>query len=63
MKWISVKDRLPEEDGWVLVYEDGAMNCAMFHGKRFYDATYANCYNIIVEKITHWTPLPKPPKT
>ena len=62
--WISVEDRLPsEDDNWCLVYADGAINCMMHRGGGvFYDATYSPCHNISIEDITHWMPLPEPPK-
>lgn len=53
--WISVKDRLPEKDEYVLCFcniGDGFQ--AIFHyGKeRKFDGT----------AVTHWMPLPEPPK-
>jgi hypothetical protein len=62
-KWTSVEDKLPDSDNWVLVYADGAINCAMFTPKHgFYDATHALGYNVNVPLITHWMPLPEAPK-
>ena len=54
-EWISVKDRLPEKDEYVLCFcniGDGFQ--AIFHyGKeRKFDGT----------AVTHWMPLPKPPE-
>ena len=62
-KWISVDDRLPEDDSDTLAYlqigEEG----------RIYPANYAkgvwfDCiFNTPVTKsTTHWMPLPEPPK-
>ena len=53
--WISVKDRLPEKDEYVLCFcniGDGFQ--AIFHyGKeRKFDGT----------AVTHWMPLPEPPE-
>lgn len=68
-RWISVKDRLPEEEGWYLVYttpnrEHKSINKAMFcivcaRGNvesywRFAGGYWAN--------VTHWMHLPQPPK-
>lgn len=58
MKWISVKDRLPESvnppvltfggDGWVIGgYDDD--NCCWFSD-----------WDTIIKKVTHWMPLPQP---
>lgn len=63
-KWISVEDRLPEYFKSVLIYCPTNVN--------IYDA-YLDMHcmwrffnygagQIISEKVTHWMPLPKPPK-
>ena len=60
--WISVKDRLPEESGYVLTYNG---NCdVLSFSKRWqkfnaYDALN-NADNAI--DVTHWQRLPEPPK-
>ena len=61
-EWISVNDRLPEDDSNVLAYlpigEEG----------RIYPANYAkgvwwDCiFNTPAQVTTHWMPLPQPPK-
>ena len=62
-EWISVEDRLPEDESDVLAYlsigEEG----------RIYPANYAkgvwfDCiFNApVTESTTHWMPLPEPPK-
>ena len=71
-KWISVKDRLPEVDVQVIVFAVGKYDCFIGttthaistmldrpSGKRwavpwqYFDVDY---------EITHWMPLPEPPK-
>ena len=55
-KWIDVKDGLPEKADWYLVYaENQRPFVAYFKGKTF---PLNNHYH----KITHWMPLPEPPK-
>jgi Protein of unknown function (DUF551) len=65
MEWISVKDRLPdkgEEVGYVFdgknirrdVYAPG------FNGK--WETENSMGWYVTVENITHWMPLPEPPK-
>lgn len=55
-EWISVKDRLPETAGWYLVFYNGStMQVAFFKGRKW---PFDNHYH----KITHWMPLPEPPK-
>ena len=57
-KWISVKDRLPEEEGlyWVAVVNDHERKyskTAWYHG-------HGNWF--LRQKVTHWQYLPQPPK-
>ena len=62
-EWISVKDRLPEEKVNCIVYyqhayrdNDGywAIGFCFYDGEKFrIDLLY---------KVTHWMPLPEPPK-
>ena len=63
MEWISVKDRLPEEKVNCIVHyqhsycdNDGywAIGFCCYDGEKFqFDPAY---------KVTHWMPLPEPPK-
>ena len=57
--WISVRDRLPEEGQSVLIhYVDGWMPVAhLFNGK-----WYASGGETSWLSVTHWMPLPEPPK-
>ena len=61
-EWISVKDRLPEENTEVLIY------CKTNSGKEVFFVDKI-CYfrglpiwQVWSEKVTHWMPLPEPPK-
>lgn len=72
MRWISVEDRLPEHRKSVLVYcpEFDNIYCADYRskeddifsliGKWFYFEQGVG--NIILEEVTHWMALPRPPK-
>jgi hypothetical protein len=60
-EWISAKDRLPEDDRNVLVYDD--------HDIQFWVAWHDECHNNWytqegdrVYGVTHWMPLPQLPK-
>lgn len=53
--WISVKDRLPDEIGKVLVIDNGKVDINSWAGK-YEGWYYAN------KNITHWMPFPEPPK-
>ena len=79
-EWISVKDRLPEEDGSYLVYSNSFGNHKSVKLRWFAkDAEMAGAYDIAGQKnvwylydsecgyisinsVTHWMPLPEPPK-
>jgi hypothetical protein len=68
-EWISVTERLPEEEGWYLVYttpnrEHKSINKAMFckgyawgNFEPYWRGAGGHWAN-----VTHWMPLPQPPK-
>ncbi len=68
MEWISVKDRLPEIDIEVLVYDtcDGIQLC--IYRKNKYDNEFdfhlsgCSCCAPNLSDITHWSYLLKEPK-
>lgn len=60
-QWVSVKDRLPETFEDVLVFnsnEETVITIGFFHELKWH------IYEIhdFSELVTHWMPLPKPPK-
>jgi len=62
MKWRPI-ETAPEKGAWALVYADGAINCAYVqHGKLPDDWTLPQSPNVIPQYVTHWMPLPPPPK-
>lgn len=69
-EWISVEDRLPEDDGDVLAIvsgyptpnitlEDVLVVAAFYEGEGWYIEEYPDWDNPI---ITYWMPLPEPPE-
>lgn len=72
MEWISVKDRLPEmpsekvKEGFVqmqvLVLHDDEIQFVWYQPdeKQFYDTH--GLFGTEVYGVTHWMPLPEPPK-
>lgn len=62
-KWISVKESLPEEGVTVLVYNKGSYEyfTAEYCPTTFND-WISSFYRFNSDDITHWMPLPKPPK-
>ena len=66
-EWISVKDRLPEysNDGFadaVLVTDGFLQHMAYFVGGEWRFAESGEIKEPMWYRITHWMPLPKPPK-
>jgi hypothetical protein len=70
MKWIACKEKLPKEDGeYVLAWPSGG-SCEVhefyFHMGHFYfykDGIYGLSEGRLIHQyVTHWMPLPKPPK-
>ncbi len=61
-KWISVEERLPENEYEVLVYTDryGGRTEFAYYVRRF-EAWYQN-FCLLIPNVTHWIPLPKQPK-
>lgn len=58
-RWISVKDRLPEEKQSVLVhYVDGWMPIAFLINGKWYQSGGETSWL----SVTHWMPLPEAPK-
>ncbi len=64
MEWISINERLPPEDEWVLVC--GGKRYSSFMVARWTRSDewlIESCSDIInIYPPTHWTPLPDPPK-
>ena len=60
-QWISVKDRLPEEDQEVLIYDWPSRSTCIFWKSRklAHQWELSNGRNC---NPTHWMPLPEPPK-
>lgn len=59
-KWISAKDKLPKHEENVLLYFGKFMGVGYYDeaDQSFYDA--ADDYELV--NVTHWMPLPEPPK-
>lgn len=60
MSWISVGFRLPKYDTHFLAYTE----CGLMHVQFFWAATKENMFGRKKGgmSITHWMPLPEPPK-
>lgn len=61
MKWITVKDRLPEEWTFVLAYNEKLMLTRGFAIQYWVEFTDQNA-KWFKKNFSHWMPLPKPPK-
>lgn len=69
-EWISVDERLPENDVMVIGYTpcDGFMFVGYYNEEPKYDwkvwriVTAMRSTKVMKKKVTHWLPLPQPPK-
>lgn len=69
-EWISADERLPENDVMVIGYTpcDGFMFVGYYHEEPKYDwkewriITAMRSTKVMKKKVTHWLPLPQPPK-
>jgi hypothetical protein len=65
-KWISVKERLPEDNERVLVYHDDGVIRFGINKDGFADVVSSlylhNNHRTCFSKVTHWMPLPQPTK-
>lgn len=59
-KWIPVTERLPRNNTYILVSTDCVVIPAYWHNDRFYSFTAIGIAT--VGGVTHWMPLPEPPK-
>ena len=62
-EWVSVDDRLPEDDSDVLAYlrnsEEGRIYPANYAKGVWFDCIFDTP---VTDTTTHWMPLPEPPK-
>ena len=65
VNWISVEERMPEREGYYLVYSCGDYEIAKFRKGKFHiweqDAFESMDWRPTT-LITHWMPLPEPPE-
>lgn len=62
MDWISVEDRLPEGDCLVYIEEEALglrIHAATYHKNLAYIGGH---FHFDMPAVTHWMPLPDPPK-
>ena len=62
-EWISVEDRLPEEDGYYLC----CIKSSLFPDRVYIDILECDKGSfeeghIYTDTVTHWMPMPQPPK-
>ena len=55
-EWISVEDRLPENNKHYLIFNDNCVLFARYKDKAWQDGIW------FYRNVTHWMPLPEPPK-
>nr|WP_306234713.1 dATP/dGTP pyrophosphohydrolase domain-containing protein [Escherichia coli] len=62
--WISCSERMPKETGDIIVVSDGIVMSGISYSRRdgFYIATLEYDDDEPIGGITHWMPLPEPPR-
>lgn len=62
--WISCSERMPEETGDIIVVSDGIVMSGISYSRRdgFYIAALEYDDDEPIGGVTHWMPLPEPPK-
>lgn len=65
MEWISVKERLPDSDGWVNVFNGHNVHHGTYRERSRFDDTklFMDAHWLDIVNVTHWMPLPSPPKS
>lgn len=61
-KWIPVTERLPENEGWYMVYTKNKGDHARKINKAQYYHHSWHGNGGRWDNVTHWMPLPEPPK-
>lgn len=61
-KWISTKDRLPEDGKEVLFYGDSSVMVGWYDANNECWAVTASDMIAYPEDVTHWMPLPRLPE-
>jgi len=65
IEWIKVEDRLPDNDNWVIISTKDEVSSAYFslNGGWFkFIAGSKYPISIMNSSVTHWQPMPEPPK-
>jgi hypothetical protein len=64
MEWISVKERLPEDSGEVLIFTASHSVYVSHYKKHRNTFTAYGVQSVLITdiKTTHWMPLPNPPE-
>lgn len=62
-EWISVEDRLPDVDSFVIAYfSDDGVPSVLGVSEYIVECIRGDDYSPIWSSITHWMPLPEPPE-
>lgn len=63
-EWIDVNERLPENHKSVLIFDSDKDMLVGFYSEELnmWHSEFSNFVYDGESKVTHWTPLPKPPK-
>lgn len=60
MQWINMRDRIPEKNGYYLVYRVGETYCCSVK-IGLWNQNRWNADDSLNNEVTHWMPLPNEP--
>jgi hypothetical protein len=61
--WISVHQKLPDNDGWYLVYGRFTKDCPKRVMEAAFNKKLRKFHTMLkVKDVSHWQPLPAPPE-
>jgi len=63
--WIRCSERMPECDGWdhaAVIVSEGCNSLIAYYSKHEFKFLHEPFGEPVGNKVTHWQPLPEPPK-
>lgn len=62
LAWVSVEERVPENDELVVVWYQGVTNLGRWHGDAWWSPSLQITFVALSINVDYWMPLPEAPK-